>query len=62
MPPSKSRNSSLLTEERKEVMSTTTRTMQGVTSPAYPSLKMLLEHQERKNRKPQLQGHKGLKP
>jgi hypothetical protein len=36
--PSKSKNSSLLTEERKEATGTT-RTLQGVTYPAYPSLK-----------------------
>jgi hypothetical protein len=39
MPPSKSRNSSPLTGDRKEVISVITRTLQGVTYPAYPSLR-----------------------
>jgi hypothetical protein len=39
MPPSKSRNSRTLAEERKEIFCTTTRTLQGVTFPAYPSLR-----------------------
>jgi hypothetical protein len=38
-PPSKSRNSSPLFKGRKEVISTTTRTLQGITYPAYPSLR-----------------------
>jgi hypothetical protein len=37
VPPSKSRSSSLLTKGRKEVIST--RTLQGITFPAYPSLR-----------------------
>jgi hypothetical protein len=38
-PQSKSGNSNLLTEGRKEATSTTTKTQQGVTYPAYSSLK-----------------------
>jgi hypothetical protein len=37
--PSKSGNASPLIEGRKEIISTTTRTLQGVTSPANPSLR-----------------------
>jgi hypothetical protein len=37
--PSKSGNSSPLIEGRKEGIGTTTRTLQGVTYPAYPSLR-----------------------
>jgi hypothetical protein len=39
VPLSKHRNSSHLTEKRKEVISTKTRTLQGVTQSAYPSLR-----------------------
>jgi hypothetical protein len=39
LPPSKSRNSSPLTEGRKEVISTTTRALQVVTYPAHPFLR-----------------------
>jgi hypothetical protein len=35
----KSRNFSSLTDRRKEVICTKTRTLQGVTFPAYPSLR-----------------------
>jgi hypothetical protein len=38
-PPSKSGNNNSLTEGRKEVICTTTRTLQGVTFPAYPFLR-----------------------
>jgi hypothetical protein len=50
-PPSKSGNSSPLTEEKKEVINTTTRTLQGVTYPAYPSLRNTAEAQGEKNLK-----------
>jgi hypothetical protein len=43
MSPSKSRNCSLLAEERKQVISTKTRTLQGLTYPAYPSLRNTAE-------------------
>jgi hypothetical protein len=63
VPPSKSRNSSPLAEERKEVISTTTRALQGVMYSAYPSLRNTAEEPgEKKPTKPQLQGHKELKP
>jgi hypothetical protein len=39
VPPLKNGNSSHLTEGRKEVINTTTRTQQEVTYPAYPSLR-----------------------
>jgi hypothetical protein len=39
VPPSKSRNSSPLAEGRKEVISNTTKTLQGVTFSAYPFLR-----------------------
>jgi hypothetical protein len=39
VPPSKSRDSSPLAEGRKEVIGTTTRPLQGVTYPAYHSLR-----------------------
>jgi hypothetical protein len=38
LPPSKNRNSSLLIEGKKEAIGTT-RILQGVTYPAYPSLR-----------------------
>jgi hypothetical protein len=41
--PSQSRNSNSLTEEKKEVTGTTTRTLQGVTYPSYPSLRNIAE-------------------
>jgi hypothetical protein len=53
MPSSKSENSSLLAEGRKEVIYITTRTLQEVTFPEYPSLRNTL----RKNSIP-----KELKP
>jgi hypothetical protein len=62
MTPSKSRKSSPLIEVRKEVICTTARTLQGVTFPAYPSLRKTAGVPEEKNSKPQLQGHRGLKP
>jgi hypothetical protein len=39
MTPSRTGNSSLLTERRKEVIFNTTRTVQGATYPTYPSLR-----------------------
>jgi hypothetical protein len=59
-PPSKSRNSSPFAEGRKEVICTTTRTPQGITFPAYPSLRNIAESSGEKNSKHKLQGHKGL--
>jgi hypothetical protein len=59
--PFKSRNSSPFADEKKEVMGSTTRTLQGVIS----SIPLSEEHcwsSRRKNSKPQLQGHKELKP
>jgi hypothetical protein len=60
MPPSKSRNSSPFTEERKEVIGTTIKTLQGSSIPLYE------EHcwstRREKNTKSQQQEHKGLKP
>jgi hypothetical protein len=50
-----------LSEERKEVISTTTRTLQGVIYPAYPSLRNTAGAPREKSSKPQLWGHKGLK-
>jgi hypothetical protein len=47
--------------ERK-IISTTTRTLQGVKYPAYPSLRNTAEAPGEKILKYQLQGHKGLKP
>jgi hypothetical protein len=38
LPPSKSKNSSPLTKERKEVISTTIKALQGATYPGYLSL------------------------
>jgi hypothetical protein len=61
MPPSKSRNSSPLTGDRKEVISVITRTLQGVTYPAYPSLRNTAEASEEKNTIPQIQEHTVLK-
>jgi hypothetical protein len=56
--PSKTGNSSPLTEERKKVISTTTRTLQGVTYPAYPSLGNTAGAPGEKISKPQLQRHR----
>jgi hypothetical protein len=39
MPPSKNKNSSPLIEERKKVICNTTRTLQGATYSAFPSLR-----------------------
>jgi hypothetical protein len=48
--------------KREEVISTT-RTLQGVSYPEYPSLSKTVEARGKKKKsKPQLQGHKGLKP
>jgi hypothetical protein len=51
-PPSKSGNLSLLTEGRKDLICTTTRTLEGATFPAYQSLRKLLEFQEKKTQNP----------
>jgi hypothetical protein len=57
------RASSTLAEEIKEVFSTTTRPLQGVTYPAYHSMRNTGEASgEKKTTKSQLQKHKGLKP
>jgi hypothetical protein len=39
VPPPKSRNTSPLAERTKEIISTTTRILQGVIYPTYPSLR-----------------------
>jgi hypothetical protein len=60
--PSKRRNSRPFPEERKEAIGTT-RTLQDVTYPAYPSSRNTAGAPEgKKNSKQQLQGHKRLKP
>jgi hypothetical protein len=59
-PPSKSGNLSLLTEGRKDLICTTTRTLEGATFPAYQSLRKLLEFQEKKLKTPNT-GTQGLK-
>jgi hypothetical protein len=46
-------------EERKDVICTTTRTLQGVAFPANHSLRKI---SGAPTEKPQAQGHKGLKP
>jgi hypothetical protein len=51
LPPFKSGNTSPLTEGRKDVVGTTTRTLQRVTYSAYPSSGTLLELQEETNLK-----------
>jgi hypothetical protein len=61
VPQSKSRNSTLLAEGRKEVICNTTRTLQGVTFPAYLSLRKMVGVAGKKTSKYQLQEHKGLK-
>jgi hypothetical protein len=51
--------------EKRQSIGTTARTLQGVTFPAYPSLRNTAgapEGKEYKNSKPELQGHKKLKP
>jgi hypothetical protein len=53
---SKRGNSSPLTEGRKEVICTTARTLQGLTFPAYPSLRKTAGAQGEKNSKPQPEG------
>jgi hypothetical protein len=51
VPQSKSRNSTLLAEGRKEVICNTTRTLQGVTFPAYLSLRKTARAPGEKNLK-----------
>jgi hypothetical protein len=58
VPPSKSRNSSPLTEGRKEVISITTRVLQGVKYPAYPSLRNIAGAPGEKTQNPI---HRGIK-
>jgi hypothetical protein len=61
MPPSKTGNSSPFTEGKEEVICITTRTLQGVTFPAYLSLRKMVGVAGKKTSKYQLQEHKGLK-
>jgi hypothetical protein len=57
VPPSKSRNSRSLTEGRKEVIGTTTRTLEGVIYPRYPSLRNTAGAQgEKKLKNPNYKG------
>jgi hypothetical protein len=60
-PPSKSKNSSPLAEEKKEVIGTTTRTLQGYNIQRTPLWGILWEHQERKNPQNPTPGAQGIK-
>jgi hypothetical protein len=54
--PSKSRNSSSLTEGRKEVICNTTSIQQGAIYPAYPSLRSTAGAPGEKNSNPKYRG------
>jgi hypothetical protein len=55
-PPSKSGNYNLLAEGRKEVICNTTRTLQGATYPAYPSLRNTAGASGEKTQNPNYRG------
>jgi hypothetical protein len=56
VPPSKSENFNPLAEGKKEVICTMTRTLQGVTFPAYPSLRKTAGAPGEKSQNPNYRG------